>query len=233
LWCELGTILPQKIMNRIVYAAFLHPKFVPQLSLFAPYCTRRNCWLFCSILRLLQRHSEFFQRSIAESGPVWDFILPEIACDLSDKSEFLETPYDERPFAFLVESVIFAWPMAEIRNVTISSVVAAVASFCAAASGWVPDELLSYLAPLFPAEVVAAVAGKMNRLNAVCLEFLIAKGFNTPEHFTGNTAVIAMKLLPRMTDRALAMLEGDESEDAEIVRQMFRHLNTETKYFIT
>jgi hypothetical protein len=184
-------------------------------------------------LALLQHHSDLFQRSIAEGNPVWDFILPEISTDLSDKSEFLDAPYDERPFAFLVESVLFAWPMPEIRNVAVSKIVSSVAAFCAAATGWVPDELLSYLAPLFPTEVVTAVAGKVNRLNAVCLEFLVAKGFDSLEHFTGNAAVMAMKLLPRMTEKAVAMIEGDESEDANIVRQMLRHLNPETKYFVT
>jgi hypothetical protein len=83
-------------------------------------------------------------------------------------------------------------------------------------------------------EVVTAVAGKVNRLNAVCLEFLIAKGFDSLEQFTGNMAEMAMKLCPRMTEKAVAMIEGDESEEAEIiVRQMLRHLNSETRYFVT
>jgi hypothetical protein len=112
---------------------------VPQLSPFAPYCEKGNGWLFRSIWRLLQHHSDLFQRSIAESSPVWEFILPEIASDLSDKSEFLDAPYDERPFAFLVEAVLFAWPMPDVRNVAISQIVSAVAAFCAAATGWVPD----------------------------------------------------------------------------------------------
>jgi hypothetical protein len=105
-------------------------------------------------------------------------------------------------------------------------------TFCAETVRRVSNQLLSYLVPLFPHEVIAAIAGHVDRLNTVCLCYLIQAGFDRADEFTGDGAVMATKLFPRMRDRALALIEGDNPPEAALVRVMLRHLNPAANQFV-
>jgi hypothetical protein len=102
-------------------------------------------WLFHGISHWAKHDSESFKRSISENNAIWDFILPAIAEDFADKSEHLDATYEEMPICFLIESILFRCPMDRPSNLTVKEI-----------NGKVANEMLSYLVPLFPREVVAA-----------------------------------------------------------------------------
>jgi hypothetical protein len=231
-WCELGKILPQTVMNRIVHAAFANSNFVSSLFTFSSFYEQDKGWIFHAISSLIKHDFELFKQSIHQGFRVWEFLLSEIAEDFEDKWEYLDAPFEEMGLSFLIESILFSWPMFETSELTLSAVALSFATFCANQKGRVSDRLLSYLATLFPYEVVAVMKGQIDRLNAECLVFLVESGLDNEAAFTGNNGVIAMKLLPSMKERALAFVEGKEVPEAEVIQAMVQHLDSNSQLVV-
>lgn len=235
-WAILGEILPQKVMDRIVIAAFRHPQLVPKLNEIAETCPNRF-WIFHSVLKMVQQVPDLFRRSIEENSPVWsDFLMDEFAEDFRDKSTFLDRGYDERPFGTLIESVLFSWPIDKVSNVRVGrDLVTAFVKFCLCARTYVGDQLVSYLLPLFPGDVFPMVTrGFADRLNPESLVFCFTYA---EEHkitrVEGNRAVMVQKLIHRMPALARTLFSEIDADDPEraTIEAMLAHFNSKTKRF--
>lgn len=237
-WAILGQILPQRVMNRMLLAAFRHPKLIPKVSQIAQTCDGRS-WIFQAIQKLMRSNIDLFKESITNNNPVWtDFLLPEFAEDFYTKSEYVDDPYDERMFAFLIESVLFNWPVEKTVEVEIERDIApSFAKFCIEANTDVANELLSYLLPVFSDQLFDIVAGGYaDRLNAQSLTFLYMKRDKEKKgkKITGNMAIMAEKLLPHMPKEAKKILSQLDANDPEreTLECMIKHYNEQTKRFV-
>lgn len=231
-WIELGRILPQKVINKIVLYSFYTPAYIPQLALLAPLFPSRN-WLFNSIDKILRTKTDLFKKSIKENNPVWGFILREFDEDFYEKSELLDKSYDERAFAFLAESVIFSWPYDQSTNVTISQLVQAFAQFCIEHQSTASNGLLSVLAPIFPNEISQVADGCLERLSSASLTALYTLGYIKKGKSNGDKFILAMKLLPRMPDVALDYIHDSyQTIEGKTVLTMKEHFDSENNCFI-
>ncbi|KAK8863609.1 hypothetical protein M9Y10_011297 [Tritrichomonas musculus] len=228
-WAELGFILPQEIMNKILRAAFQFPIFIPQLSLLASFFHDAS-WLFNALLKLIKKQPDLIKKSIQNNFEVWNFILKYFDKDFFEKSESLDIDYSERQFAFLSEVLIFKWPQDQYET-TISNNVKSISQFCASLDGEVPDAILNCLAPLFPKEVISSLSGKIDKLNSQTLAYFYSLGLNENKDFTGNKLVMALKLIPRNSAIAQQLANELDEEDSKTFQQMLKHYNTTTKHF--
>lgn len=235
-WAILGEMLPQRVMNKVLLAAFYHPKLIPKLAEIAATCDGRS-WIFHSILKIAKQNMELLMNSIREDNPVWtEFLLNEFADDFYDKSIYVEMPYDQRPFAFLIESILFGWPVEKTANVEIGrDIVTSVVQFCLDANSKVGNTLLSYLGPVFPEHVIKLVAdGFADRLNAQSLVFFYKWEHKGKPKLCGNPAIMAEKLLPRdpkEAERLMKLLDANDPE-RETLEAMMRHFNKKTRRFV-
>lgn len=228
-WTELGFILPQEIMNKILRAAFEFPIFIPQLSLLASFFHDAS-WLFNALLKLIRKQPDLIKKSIQNNFEVWNFIFKYFDKDFYEKSESLDIDYSERQFAFLSEVLIFKWPQDQMET-TISNNVKSISQFCASLDGEVPDGILNCLAPLFPKEVLSALSGKVDRLNSQNLAFFYSLGLNESEDFAGDKLVIALKMIPKDLEIAQQLASELDEAQSKTFQQMLSHFNTSTKHF--
>lgn len=236
-WAILGQMLPQRVMNKVLLAAFYHPKLIPKLTQIAETCDGRS-WIFHAIGKISKHNMDLLRDSIRQDNPVWtDFLLNEFADDFYDKSIYIEMPYDQRPFAFLIESILFGWPVDKTTGVEIGrDVVTSVVQFCLDCNSKVGNELINYLAPIFPSHVIKLVAeGFSDRLSSKILEFFkyMWTSRNKPE-LQGNRAIMAEKLLSRDWKEAERLMKEMDPADPEMetLEAMMRHFNKKTKRFV-
>jgi len=236
-WVLLGQVLSQQVMNRALLGAFRHPRLIPNVAELAATCDGRG-WIFHAVLKIVRRDPDLFRASILGDHPIWhDFLLGEFADDFYDKSVYVDAPYDQRPFVFLMECILFGWPAAGAANVEVGrDLVPAFVEFCIAAGTPAANELMSYLAPVFPERVFPIVGnGFADRLNGQSLAFFyVWEGADKPERLRGNPAIMAEKLLARLPKQAKALIAEIPPDDPELetVRAMLSHFNSRTKRFV-
>ena len=129
-WSEVGLNFPQRVMDLLFYVSFKHPFFLSQLAALSSSYSNSG-WLFHSLLALVQDHTDLFKESIFHDFPVWEFILQEFDRDFFTKSDVLSTPYSDRPYSFLCESILFGWPARSASSV--SGAAASLAGFLSSA----------------------------------------------------------------------------------------------------
>jgi hypothetical protein len=230
-WGEIGRILPQKVMNRLVFAAFDAPALVGQVVQFASFCESGRGWLFHALSWMLKKHSSLVRESIKDKGPIWDFLIRELADDCSEKSEHFGIPYANYPLSFLFECLLFFWEIPGRKELTVSVLAVEFAKFCAECSNSVGDELLSIIGPVFPKEVIGVMVNNIHRLTPPCLKYFYSTDLHTIEGFSGNKNTIVLKLLPMCDDIALKL--ADEIEDKEkVLSSALRHYNRETHHYV-
>ena len=228
-WTELGFSLPQRIMNKVLHAAFLFPAFIPQLSLLSDQYSDQS-WLFNALLKLIRTQPELVLNSIRRNSSVWHFILKYFDEDFYAKSTEKEKKYNERDCSFLSEVLIFEWPQTDIET-TISNNVKSICTFCVDLEGEVPEGILNCLAPLFPNETLSAIAGKVHKLNSSNLAYFYSLGLNTQPEFTGNNLIMAMKMFPKDAEIAEALASQLSEPEKALMEQMVKHYNPKTKHF--
>ncbi|OHT10872.1 hypothetical protein TRFO_19660 [Tritrichomonas foetus] len=245
-WAELGFILPQKVMNRVLRAAFEFPIFIPQLSLLSPFFSNKG-WLFNALLKLIREQPDLFFRSIEKNNSVWNFIFKQFDQDFFDKSEILDIEYSERPFSFLSEVLIFEWPSKNSPSsseISIANNVRLIAEYCLAHPGEVADSILNCIAPLFPNEILPILAGKAEVLNGNNLAYFFSLYSNDNDEsdhkkeasdmkncLTGDSLTMALKLLPKNLKLAQSLVEGLGESEKRIFDEMLSHYNEKTKHF--
>lgn len=228
-WAELGFILPQEIMNKILHAAFEFPIFIPQLSLIASFFHDVS-WLFNALLKLIKKYPDLIKKSIENNNEVWNFIFKYFDKDFYEKSESLDIDYSERQFAFLSEVLVFYWPSDQTET-TISNNVKLISQFCVSLDGEVPEAILNCLAPLFPKEVLSSLSGNVDKLNSQNLAFFYSLGLNESEDFVGDKLIMALKMIPKDINIAQELASELDEQGSKAFNQMLKHFNTSTKHF--
>ena len=235
-WAILGQVLPQRVMNRMLLAAFRHPKLIPKLSQIALTCDGSS-WIFHAVSKVMRHHIDLVKESITQNSPVWtDFLLPEFAEDFYVKSEHVvDDSYEERSFALLIECVLFNWPVEKTREVEVGRDLAtSFARFCLEANTDVANELLSYLTAVIGGDLFGIVAGGYaDRLNAQCLAFLYMK-YGADKEIRGNMAIMGEKLIPLLPKQAKKLLSEIKEDDPEreTLQCMLKHYDEKTKRFV-
>ena len=237
-WAELGFILPQKVMNKILRAAFKEKIIVPQLSLLASFFSNNN-WLFNAIMKLMKTQPKVFIESIEKNNPVWGFILKAFDADFYEKSVMLDTNYYERPISFLSEVLLFRWPqkptdeisLMSIPQVSISENAKMIIDFCVNLKGEAANGIINSIAPLFPNETLSSISGHADRLTGNNLAYFVSLGFKKKDGLKGDDLTIALKILPRNPKLADSLARNLDDAQKKTYQEMKNHFNTTTKHF--
>ena len=205
-WAELKQDkIPQTVMNRIFEACFQFPQFTPQLSLFRPFFND-NGWIFRAVARYLKVHIQAFKESIRENLDIWSFLIPEFMKDFQSKVHIINLPIYERTNSFLIESLIFLWPLDKPSHVQINDLTTSLVQFLIPIENSVSNQLLSLLCLTFFDFVSPLLIHSHDRLMPQCLALMIKRGLVVE----GLPQNIAFKIYPFYPEKAKEILKGAE-----------------------
>lgn len=208
-WCEINKKeMPQSIMNRIFEVCFKFPQLISQLSLFKAFSSN-NSWLFNSIFKFAQKHTHKFQESIKNNFPIWNFIIDEFSKDILIKSKFLDLPMYERPISFLLESLIFSWPIEKKSHVTIQDIIQELIRFLAQINNEASSSLLSLICLCYFEISASLLIEGHDRLSSKCIALLSKHNIV----LKGDPLDLAIKLYPFDPFTARKILDKNNSKD--------------------
>ena len=201
-WAELKQDeLPQTVMNNLFEACMKFPQFIPQLFLFIPFFPH-NGWLFRAIIYYLKVHIQEFKKTIQENHDIWRFLLPEFMKDFQSKANLINLPIYERTNSFLIESLIFLWPLDKPSHVQISDLTTSLVQFLIPIENSLSNQLLSLLCMSFFDFVSPLVLNIQDRLMPQCLALMIKRGLTVE----GNPQIIGIKIYPWYPEKAREIL---------------------------
>ena len=229
-WNEIGINFPQKVINLFLYASFKHPFLVSHLSTISSSYSNFG-WLFHSLLSLVRDRASTFEESVSRDFPVWELVLRAIDSDFFAKSDTLSSPYIDRPFSFLIESIVFG--LASRTSASVGGAARALSDFLTSARSRSACVLLSTLCALFPDDALPLAGGGLALLQSQCVCFLARAGGGASAEVASGGASVAVRLLPLGAGAAAQIAEKDTSEEAEVAKVVIAHYSSETAHVVT
>lgn len=230
-WAELGIRPTQCILNQMLYSAFYIPSLVSEITIISKLIGD-ELWIFHALCFMTSEHNDLLKGSIEKDSIVWSFILDQLDTDFYLKSNILEIPYDERPYAFLCEALILYWPCDKNFGVKISELVVIVVEFLLTVESNTSHILLSTFTAVFPEIVVPLVQDKLHILQANCLNFLLQQGYLDNIHIKYKKDIIATKLLPFNKEYAESLMKDENASESSAFYVVSSYFNQKTSHFV-